>query len=171
VSYKSLLLVVFASALSSLAGCSQAPPPAAPVPDHAADEKTIRDGEAQWVLDFNSRTVDRVLSHYAPDAASMLPDTPLMIGTDAIRAGVKMEFADPNSSLHFHPTKVEIAQSGEIAYSQGVFTYTGTDPKTKKAASQDGNYVEVYKKQPDGSWKAIEDIATEETPLIPLKKK
>jgi len=34
---------------------------------------------------------------------------------------------------------------------------------------QSGNYVEVYKKQPDGSWKVEEDIATEETPLKALK--
>jgi hypothetical protein len=32
-----------------------------------------------------------------------------------------------------------------------------------------GNYIEVYKKQPDGSWKAIEDIATQEAPPAPVK--
>ncbi len=64
---------------------------------------------------------------------------------------------------------MEIAKSGEIAYSQGKFRYNNTDPKTKKRVGQIGNYVEVYKKQADGTWKVQEDIATEETPLRVLK--
>jgi len=63
----------------------------------------------------------------------------------------------------------KIAKSGDIAYSQGTFKYTTTDPKTKKRVGQAGNYVEVYKKQADGTWKVVEDIATEETPLKAIK--
>jgi hypothetical protein len=84
-------------------------------------------------------------------------------------SGMKPELGDPNFSVAFSPSKVEIAKSGDIAYSQVRFTYTTTDPKTKKRVGQVGNYVEVYKKQADGTWKVQEDIATEEAPLKPLK--
>jgi hypothetical protein len=47
---------------------------------------------------------------------------------------------------------------------------TTTDPKTKKRVGQGGNYVEVYKKQADGTWKVEEDIGTEETPVKVLKR-
>jgi ketosteroid isomerase-like protein len=93
----------------------------------------------------------------------------LMTGKDSIRAGLKEEFSDPNSSLDFHTTKVEVAKSEDLAYSQGTYTYSSTDPKTKKAVIEHGNYVEVYKKQPDGSWKVVEDIATQEAPPAPAK--
>ena len=92
-----------------------------------------------------------------------------MAGKQAILAGMKPELGDPNFSLIFSPAKVEIARSGDIAYSQGRFKYTTTDPKTGRVVGQEGSYVEVYKKQADGTWKVEEDIATEETPLKPLK--
>ncbi len=151
-------------------GCMQAPTAATPAPDtRAADEKAIRDSEAAWVKAFATKEPVKAEAFYADDADSMLPDTPLMAGRAAILAGMKPELGDPNFSLVFAPAKVEIAKSGDIAYSQGKFRYTTTDPKTKKRVGQIGNYVEVYKKQADGTWKVQEDIATEETPLRVLK--
>jgi ketosteroid isomerase-like protein len=116
------------------------------------------------VKDFASKDPEKVLAHYADDADSMIPEMKLMTGHDSIRAGLKEEFSDPNSTLDFRPAKVVVAKSGEFAYSQGTYDYTSTDPKTKKTVKEHGNYVEVYKKQADGSWKAAEDIATQEAP-------
>jgi uncharacterized protein (TIGR02246 family) len=155
------LLTAIATVLSFLFGCAPALPPAAP-DTRAADEQAIRDGEAQWVKDFATKDPERVLAHYADDGVSMIPLMKLMTGKDAIRAGLKEEFSDPNSSLDFHPAKVEVAKSADLAYSEGTYAYTSTDPKTKKAVIEHGNYVEVYKKQADGSWKVAADIATQE---------
>jgi hypothetical protein len=41
---------------------------------------------------------------------------------------------------------------------------TVTNPKTKKSSVDKGNYVTVYQKQADGSWKAVEDIFVSEIP-------
>ena len=113
--------------------------------------------------------MERVVSHYSDDAAAMIPDMALMTGKYAIRAGLKEEFSDPNSSLNFHPTKVEVSKASDLAYSQGVYTFVSTDPKTKKMMTESGGYVEVYKKQPDGTWKVVEDIATQAAPPAPVK--
>lgn len=152
------------------AGCKQTPPAPAAAPDtRALDEQAIRDGEAAWVKAFATKEPIKAAAIYADDADSMLPDTPIMAGKPAILAGMKPELGDKNFSLVFAPAKIEIARSGDIAYTQGKFKYTTTDPKTGKRVGQIGNYVEVYKKQPDGTWKVQEDIATEESPLHPLK--
>ena len=151
-------------------GCMRTPTAATALPDtRALDEKAIRDSEAAWVKAFATKEPEKAAAFYADDAASMLPDTPLMTGRRAIIAGMKPELGDPNFSLVFAPTKVEIAKSGDIAYTQGTFKYTTTDPKTRKRVGQSGNYVEVYKRQANGTWKVEEDIATEETPLKALK--
>lgn len=168
---RSVLFLVAGLFLAVLqSGCMRTPAPATTIPDtRAADEKAIRETEAAWVKAFATKEPEKAAAFYADDAASMLPDTPLMTGRTAIIAGMKPELGDPNFSLVFAPTKVEIAKSGDIAYSQGTFKYTTTDPKTRKRVGQAGNYVEVYKKQADGTWKVEEDIATEETPLKVLE--
>ena len=165
-----LFLAAGAFSVTLITGCKQAPVTATAIPDtRAVDEKAIRDSEAAWVKAFATKEPAKAAAFYADDADSMLPDTPLMTGRQAILAGMKPELGDPNFSLVFAPAKVEIAKSGDIAYTQGRFAYTTTDPKTGKRVGQAGNYVEVYKKQADGTWKVEEDIATEETPLKPLK--
>jgi uncharacterized protein (TIGR02246 family) len=164
------LSLLAASFTLSLSGCKQASIPATPTPDaRASDEQAIRDAEAAWVKAFATKQPEKAAAIYADDADSMLPDTPPMAGKSAIIAGMKPELGDPNFSLVFAPAKIEIARSGDIAYTQGRFQYTTTDPKTKKRVGQAGNYVEVYKKQPDGTWKVQEDIATEEAPLKTVK--
>jgi ketosteroid isomerase-like protein len=67
-----------------------------------------------------------------------------------------------------------VAGSGDLAYSRGTYTMTMTDPKTKKPVTDHGSYVTDYRKQPDGSWKAVADIVTSEVPMAPagpMKKK
>lgn len=165
-----LFLIAGSLLATLLSGCMRDQAPAAAKPDTTAqDEQAIRDTEAAWVKAFATKEPAKAEAFYADDADSMLPDTPIMSGKQAILAGMKPELGDPNFSLVFAPTKVEIAKSGDIAYTKGTFRYTTTDPRTKKRVGQSGNYVEVYKRQADGTWKVQEDIATEETPLQPLK--
>lgn len=162
------VLSVLCVALPS--GCMRAATPAGETPEaYAKDVQAIRATEAAWVKAFATKEPAKAEAFYADDAASMLPDTPLMTGKAEILAGMKPELGDRNFSLTFAPSKIVIAQSGDIAYTQGRFRYTTTDPITGKRVGQWGNYVEVYKRQADGGWKVEEDIATEETPLRVLK--
>jgi ketosteroid isomerase-like protein len=164
----SVLLAGVTLVLAFQLGCTQAPPPAPP-DTRAADEQAIRDSEATWVKEFAAKDVDKVVAHYADDAASMGTNAPLATGTVAIGVGVKELLADPKFVLDFHATKVEVSKGGDLAYTQGTFTFTGTDPKTKKVMNEKGNYVEVYKKQPDGSWKVVEDISSDDSLPTPAK--
>jgi hypothetical protein len=64
-----------------------------------------------------------------------------------------------------------------MGFTQGSYTMTMTDPSSKKVITDHGSYVTTYAKQPDGSWKAVADIATSEVPPAtqpspaPTKKK
>ena len=165
---KSLLLVAVAFGFALQLGCTQAPPPAPP-DTRAADEQAIRDIEGAWVKEFAAKDVDKLVGHYEDDASTMIPDLPLIQGTTAIRAAMKEELADPKFMIDFHPTKVEVSKGSDMAYSQGTYTVTSTDPKTKKVINEKGNYVEVYKKQADGSWKVVEDISSDDSLPTPAK--
>ncbi len=60
-------------------------------------------------------------------------------------------------TVSFATTQVEVARSGDIAYETGTYALTSTDKKGKATTSK-GKYVVVWKKQPDGKWKAAADI-------------
>jgi uncharacterized protein (TIGR02246 family) len=139
-----------------MAGCAPAPPPAPP-DTRAADEKAIRDGDVAWRADWAAKDVEKIVSHYADDAALMIPGIPTMKGTAAIRDGLKAFVADPNLALTFTAATAEVSKAGDLAYTQGTYTLITTDPKTKKPVTEKGKYVTVYRKVGD-TWKAVQDI-------------
>ncbi|MBZ5619394.1 MAG: SgcJ/EcaC family oxidoreductase [Acidobacteriia bacterium] len=142
-----------------LTGCSQTSPDT-----READAKALRDNETQWNQDFASKDVDKLIAHYADNAVLMVPGMPASSGKDAIRKTLTEMLADPALSLKFQSSRVETAKSGDIAYTQGTYTMTMTDPNSKQVVNDHGSYVTTYSKQPDGSWKAVADIATSEVP-------
>jgi uncharacterized protein (TIGR02246 family) len=149
-----------------LAGCSETPTP--PADTSAADLKAIKDGEIAWSADFASKDPDKIVSHYADDATLMKPDTPIVMGKDAIRKAVAQMYADKNLAVSFTTTTAQVAKSGDLAYTQGTYSMTRTNPKTKKVVEEKGKYLTVYKKQSDGTWKAIEDIDNADAPATPV---
>jgi uncharacterized protein (TIGR02246 family) len=160
----------------SLTACSkeeaQAPastPAAAPAVDPQAESQTIRDNETAWAKEWQAKDADKIVSHYAPDAALLVSDMPAMNGTDAIKSGIGGMLKDPHLSLTFAPTLVVVAKSGDVAYTQGTYTMTFSDPRSKRILIEKGKYVTVYKKEPDGSWKAVEDIDNADAPAAPAK--
>jgi len=143
----SILLVAIPLALA-FAGCST----------HDADVAAIRADQAQWLKDYNSRDQARVASHYAPDAVIMNPGGPPVHGREAAS---KPQAPDPNFSLVMEPESIEVA--GEIGYVFGPYSMTRTDRTTRAKMIEKGSFLTVYRKQPDGTWKASADMATVET--------
>jgi uncharacterized protein (TIGR02246 family) len=131
---------------------------------HDADVKAIQDNEAQWNQDYAAKDNNKIIAHYADDAILIVPGMPSTSGKEAIGAALKQMVSDPALSLQFHPARVEVARSGDVAYTQGAYTLTLTDPQTKQVVNDHGSYVTTYRKQPDGTWKAVADIASSEVP-------
>jgi len=127
---------------------------------HAADVQAIRDTEAQWNRDYQSKDLDKLAGHYANDAVLMAPFSPPVQGIDAIRSAMKGMVDDPALSLKFHATRVEVAKAGDLGFSEGTYELTLTNPATNKPVNDHGTYVTVYRKQSDGAWKAVSDIAS-----------
>jgi uncharacterized protein (TIGR02246 family) len=163
---KSLMaLCSLAVLVVTMTACNQAP---APAPDtHDADVKAISDLEVRWNKDYASKDLGKIASYYAGDAILMAPGAPSAGGADAIQAGLKQMLADPALSLTFQTKRVDVAKSGDLAVTQGTYRMTMTDPTTHQTINDHGSYVTTYRKQADGSWKAVEDIATSEVPPAP----
>lgn len=153
-------LVSFAPVLAAsiLVGCAQPPPPPAEPPDtRAADEAAIRAAVKDWAAAGQAKDAERFASFYAEDATLMLEGAPDFKGKAAIHEAIGGMMQDANFALSFEATDVQVARSGDIGVEQGTYSLTTTDPKSKKAATQSGHYVVVWKKQADGQWKALVD--------------
>jgi uncharacterized protein (TIGR02246 family) len=163
---KALATLCSTAALAlAITACNQASTPA---PDtHDADVKAITDLEAQWNKDYAAKDGDKLAGYYASDAILVVPGAPSVSGKDAIVEDLKHMLADPALSLTFQPTRVDVAKSGDLAYTLGKYQLTVTDEATHKVINDHGSYVTAYRKQPDGSWKAESDIATSEIPPTP----
>ncbi|MGB8260863.1 MAG: SgcJ/EcaC family oxidoreductase [Terracidiphilus sp.] len=135
-----------------------------PANTHDADVQAIKDNETQWNQDWAAKDADKMAAHYTEDAVLMASGTPATTGKEAIRAALKQMASDPALSLKFHATKADVASSGDFGYTQGSYTMTLTDSQTHQVINDHGSYVTVYRKQADGSWKAVSDIATSEVP-------
>jgi uncharacterized protein (TIGR02246 family) len=143
------------------AGCGQSPQASAP----DAGVTAITANLAQWKNDFNTKDLDKLLSHYTDDTVVVIPGVPVAKSAEARRAAIKEMIADPAFTL---PTldcqRVEVAKSGDFGFAYCSYTMTMTDPATKKPENDKGSVVEVYKKQTDESWKSVADIAASEMP-------
>ncbi|MFZ0797159.1 MAG: SgcJ/EcaC family oxidoreductase [Terriglobales bacterium] len=148
------LIVCLALAVLSVA-CSNAP---APAPDtRAADVQAVQDVEAAWAKDANSKDADKWVSYFAEDGSGLYPGGAILNGKAAIKAAMVPILADPNFSLTFQSTRAMASKGGDMVYSQGTYTMTLTDPKTKKPITDKGKYLTVYTRQADGSWKVVAD--------------
>ena len=148
------------AAAAVLSGCQQQ----AETVDTAQIEAQIREAETKWNHAYAKRDAAALAGMYADDAALASPDADLAIGKDAIVKSLESIPKDRNFRLEFRSDRVQVAKSGDLAYSRGRYTMTITDPARNGPYTSKGNYLTVWKKQADGSWKAVEDFVTTGAP-------
>lgn len=133
--------------------------------NHAANEAAIRDLDAQWSKTAAAHDLNGALSYYSDDAVLLPPNAPIANTKDSIRA-VWTELTAPSSDISWQVSKVEVAKSGDLAYSTGSYTFAMQDPQGK-LISDKGKFMEVWKKQSDGKWKAVADTYNSDLPAQP----
>jgi uncharacterized protein (TIGR02246 family) len=144
-----------------LTGCSQSPAP----DNREADARALREGEiAAFAKDWGGKDTDRIAAHFTDDGNVMVQNSPMMTGKDAIGKAMKDAVADPNWSLALQPVQVEASKAGDLGYTRGTYVLTATDPVSKKAVTEKGRFVTIFRKEGDGSWKAVQDIHNAEAP-------
>ncbi len=147
----------------SLTACNPAPAPTpvvAPGAPSAADVEAVSAKETAFLGAFATNDYASIKAHYADDAVMVIPEMAPMKGIAAISADYDKFAADPAGK--FVPTNEStvVSSGGDLAYSQGTYSVTYTNSKTKAVETGNGYYLVVYKKQADGSWKIVQDISS-----------
>lgn len=151
-------LISLLCAILFLAACASEPQKPAPPPDtRKTDEAAIRAASADWSKAAQAKDLDKSVSFYADDAVFFVNSGALVKGKDNIKMAWQPMLASPGTTLSFDTTYVEVARSGDLAYEYGTYSLV-TEAKKGKPTEEKGKYVVVWKKQPNGSWKAVADI-------------
>jgi uncharacterized protein (TIGR02246 family) len=161
-----------ATVLLGLAGCHRLGYREHHHADVAAAKQALAAIEANWNQAFHAKNLDALVAPYGSDAVFVLPGLAPQVGTTAIRKTYADALKDPNFDVTLASDDVEVARSGDLGFTHGHFTMKGSDPKTKLATTTaTGSYLTIFKKQPDGSWKAIQDWAAANPPPAEVKTK
>jgi uncharacterized protein (TIGR02246 family) len=149
-----LLLTGCAGLLVCATGC-------APKDTSEADAQTIKTQSEEWSKAGVAKDPVKFASFYADDATVMMPGEPAFHGLKDIKNVITPMMQDPSFSAAITTDKVEVV--GGLAYSQGSISLT-TTARSGKPFTDKGKYLTVWKKQADGSWKAVEDIFNSDAP-------
>jgi uncharacterized protein (TIGR02246 family) len=134
-------------------------------------EQALRDLDAQWSAAAGAKDLDKTVSYYSDDAIVMPPNAPPATTKEAIRSAWKEMLTTPGAGISWKASKVEVAKSGDLAYVSGTYEEMMTDASGKPVKDH-GKYVEIFKKQADGTWKVIVDIWNSDLPAsAPAEKK
>lgn len=155
--------VLFGSTALALAvsGCQKQ----ATAADPDAVKNAIKADEKKWNEEFKAKDTEKLVGHYSDDAYFVAPGVNAD-GLTRIRKAYADAMTDPAFTLNFASDKIDVSASADMAYARGHFSEKYTDPKTSKVMTGSGTYVTVYKKQQDGSWKAVEDFAAADSGSI-----
>jgi ketosteroid isomerase-like protein len=127
-----------------------------PGSDLAAADAAVRKADAEWAAAASTAGVEAWMAHYGADVIVLLPNEQLANGKELVRRSAARFLATSHLSVAWHPTKVEMARSGELAYLAGVYELRFADARGASKSDR-GRHNEIWRKQTDGSWKCIVD--------------
>jgi ketosteroid isomerase-like protein len=131
---------------------------ASPVAAQDSTSKPLAKIRAAWLEDLRTKQLDPILKLYAPDAAFLQPTGDRITGSAALRALFQNIFATFNSDLTLHSEKLEV--SGDLAYDSGDFEENLTIISTAAKIASKGGYILIYKHQPNGDWRIVQQVFT-----------
>jgi hypothetical protein len=80
----------------------------------------------------------------------------IVTGLPAIRESMAAAFADPNFTIEWAPTVAHVTSNDKMGVTKGRWK-TRTMPNGREQVAT-GDYITVWRKQPDGSWKVMFDV-------------
>jgi len=120
-----------------------------------ADEATLRNLDAEWSKAAGAKDLEKTVSYYTDDALILPPNIPTIQGKQGARAMWQGMFSVPGFGGGWKATRVEV--SGDLGWVTGTYELSETDASGRPMVDK-GKYLEVWRKQADGSWKCVADM-------------
>ena len=120
----------------------------------------VEAGEKKWLEAFNGGDASGVAQRYAEDGRLMPPNSDTLQGRSAIEPFIK-EFLQMKAKLSFKLVDLHDAGDTCVAIGQYEMEFEPPDIGPQKDS---GKFIEVWKRQPDGSWLIADDIFNSSLP-------
>jgi ketosteroid isomerase-like protein len=128
-----------------LIGCNNQP-----TVDIAKEKEAMKQADIRFSDLSKQKGMKAAFLQYMDSTAALLrPNHYPIVGKDAQEYLQKIN--DSSFSLVWEPENAQLAASGDLGYTYGIYTYHDKD------TTYQGTYVSIWKKQADGSWKFVLD--------------
>ena len=118
------------------------------------DRAAIGKASDQWFTDTAAGKFDAVAAHYTDDGVVLPPGAGPVTG----RKDIAVLFSKMAKIENLKWGRREVVGNGDLAYAWGVFSLDVTPPGASKPIHDVGKYIEIWRRQADGSWKITRDI-------------
>ncbi|MCK4345717.1 MAG: nuclear transport factor 2 family protein [Bacteroidales bacterium] len=139
------LIVCALLALTSTA-CQPPAQEAGPLSDY--DIGAIEDIIQKYVQAMLTKDLNAWTGLWTEDAVMMPPNSPALEGREAI---IQDLMAGP-APTEFVLDVLDIDGAGDVAYVRGTYSITMTVAGVPEPVRYNGNYLSIFKKQPDATW-------------------
>ena len=131
-------------------------------PSAAEDLAAIAEFNRQYLGAINAGDIDALSALTTESHMMIAPNRPPIVGKAANDAanGSVFERFDIDETW----TPAETALAGDWAWQRGTFSVTATPKAAGEARTTTGNFLRIYARQPDGSWRMTIDMFNSDMP-------
>lgn len=122
--------------------------------DTKTEKTTLLNSDKAWANAAASGDIKQISQYWTDNAINYFPGQAPAFGKKAILEIVKRNRSMPGFSLNWEPKDAIVSESGDLGYTHGSYKLSFNNPEGN-VITRSGNYVCIWKKQTDGSWKCV----------------
>ena len=135
--------------------------PVGPTPEQVETKKTeavtaLNSLRNQFEVAYNANDASALAALYTEDAVLMPGNQPTASGRQAVEAWFQGTFDQFGPKLTISSEELQVA--GDWAFDRGTYTVSLTPKAEGDSMEENGRYVVILHRQPDGTWKVARDI-------------
>jgi uncharacterized protein (TIGR02246 family) len=130
----------------------------------AADRGAIDKGHEAFMAAMRASDCNGLLRVVADDAVFTPPNAPNAVGKEAVRSWCQGAFSQAKTSAVTVSDR-EVTVTGDWAIEHGKFDWTLIPVGGSNSVRDQGNFLGIWHRQPDGSWRLTRDIWNSSQPL------